>query len=493
MRLKYYFIISFFFNCTCDAQRMDNLWLVGYENFAPIPWGGTNLDFNLGTPNIYYDSLRIMQLNNTEALISDSVGNLLFYTNGIWIADASNDTMQNGNGLNPSSYTSSVYNTGIRVTGADMVLPDPGNSNQYYLIHETPGDVAYPYPDFIYYSIIDMNLNNGSGGVVSKNQVIVADTFLLGNVNACKHANGRDWWVMFPEKSDSTIYNVYLLTPDGFIYQSKQIMQPLYGQSAFSPDGLTFASYDSYTDLAVYDFDRCSGIFSNTRQVLINDSMAGFGISFSPDSRKIYTSSVEYIYQFDLDKPSLADFDTVAVWDSTYSPSPPFATIFFTQYLRPDGKIYITTGNSTLTLHTIDYPDSSGISCQVNQHSVVLPTLNNSTCPTYINYYLGPVVGSVCDSLSVGLNEPGGVVNLNVSVSPNPAKEQFYLGYSLPGNKDGWLDISDASGRVIVHRRLYWSTTSLLMYTDILNSGCYFARVTSDVGATQTKRLIVLK
>ncbi|CAN5583669.1 hypothetical protein BH11BAC2_BH11BAC2_08990 [soil metagenome] len=155
--------------------------------------------------------------------------------------------------------------------------------------------------------------------------------------------------------------------------------------------------------------------------------------------------------------------------------------------------IYITTGNSTLTLHTIEYPDSSGMACQVNQHSVTLPTYNNSTCPTYINYYLGPVVGSVCDSLSVGLNEPSGTIDLSVSIHPNPAKDQFYLGYSLPGNKDGWLDITDAGGRVIIHRRLYWSNKSLLLYTTELNSGCYFVKVTSDLGATQMKCLMVLK
>ncbi|MBL0072630.1 MAG: hypothetical protein IPP34_12865 [Bacteroidetes bacterium] len=33
-------------------------------------------------------------------------GNILFYTNGIYISDATGDTMQNGSGPNPSVYTS---------------------------------------------------------------------------------------------------------------------------------------------------------------------------------------------------------------------------------------------------------------------------------------------------------------------------------------------------------------------------------------------------
>ncbi|CAN5519364.1 hypothetical protein BH11BAC2_BH11BAC2_20620 [soil metagenome] len=495
MRIVRLVFISILINTACIAQRVDNMWLQGYANSFPIPFGGSNLDFNFGAPNIYYDSLRDMQLDFTLGLISDSVGNLLFYSNGVWIADATNDTMQNGSGLNPSSYTTSVYNTGIRVTAADMLLPDPGNPNQYYLIHETPGDTVYPYPDFLYYSKIDKTLNNGKGKVISKNQVICSDTLDLGQVLACRHANGRDWWIVFPEYRSPNYY-VYFLNPNGIIFHSKQsigIRNYSSGQATFSPDGTKYASYDTYTDLEVFDFDRCTGVFSNPQNVSVNDGVVGFGVSFSPDSRIIYASSVYWIYQFDLDKPDIADYDTVAVWDSTYSPSPPFAALFFTQYLRPDGKIYVGTGNGTQVYHTIDYPDSSGVACNVSQHSVPLPTIHSNSCPTYINYYLGPVVGSVCDSLSVGLTEPSGVVNLNVSITPNPVINQFYLNYHLPGNKDGWLDLSDASGRIIVHRRLYWSTSSLLMYTANLKPGCYFARVTSDMGITETKRLMVLK
>ncbi|MEZ5068912.1 MAG: hypothetical protein R2847_10690 [Bacteroidia bacterium] len=38
------------------------------------------------------------------ANISDAQGNMLFYTNGYYIADASNDTMQNGNDISPTGY-----------------------------------------------------------------------------------------------------------------------------------------------------------------------------------------------------------------------------------------------------------------------------------------------------------------------------------------------------------------------------------------------------
>ena len=64
----------------------------------------------------------------------------------------------------------------------------------------------------------------------------------------------------------------------------------------------------------------------------------------------------------------------IATWDSTYSPGPPFATLFGATLLAPDGKIYISTLNSTDKLHVINHPDSLGLACDLVQNGVTLPT-----------------------------------------------------------------------------------------------------------------------
>ena len=46
----------------------------------------------------------------------------------------------------------------------------------------------------IYYSVIDISLNGGLGEVISKNNIALTGLFGWG-LSACKHANGRDWWV----------------------------------------------------------------------------------------------------------------------------------------------------------------------------------------------------------------------------------------------------------------------------------------------------------
>ena len=86
------------------------------------------MDFNSGslTMNIHD---RYMGFTETVGSISNSNGDLLFYSNGIYVANALDDTMQNGTGLNPSAYTSSIIAThGLAIPQGNLVIPFPGDS-----------------------------------------------------------------------------------------------------------------------------------------------------------------------------------------------------------------------------------------------------------------------------------------------------------------------------------------------------------------------------
>ncbi|MBK6894734.1 MAG: hypothetical protein IPH00_16790 [Flavobacteriales bacterium] len=81
-----------------------------------------------------------------------------------------------------------------------------------------------------------------------------------------------------------------------------------------------------------------------------------------PNSRFLYVTSVLDVYQYDTEASDIAaSMVHIAHWDSTYSPGPPFATVFDIAQLAPDGKIYIGTGNSTLRMHVINDPDEPGL------------------------------------------------------------------------------------------------------------------------------------
>jgi hypothetical protein len=399
--------------------------------------------------------------------------------------------MLNGDSLNPSYYTNNNYVRGLNAINSHIPIKMPGSDSLYYLFHQTADHILPYWPEKCYYSIINMNGDNGNGEVIQKNQVFLNDTLAI-QMSACKHANGRDWWIVIPEGYSSGYY-IYLLTPNGLQFVSKQTIGVrwfLYGgQATFSRDGSLYAMYDSRNDLEVFDFDRCSGTFSNPRHVAIYDSMNATGVTISPNNRFIYGSSTYYLYQFDLQ--NLQNYQTFT-WDSFRDPYSNFSTLFYTQELMPDNKIYINTGNGTAFLHVINYPDSLGVACQLAQHSFLLPTINFQSTPYYPNVFLGPVVGSICDSLSVGLSE-NEVQSASLRLNPNPAASQVWVNYNFPNNKDGWLEIYDTMGKLILKRRLYWSTTQLLVYlNEIKSSGVFVARVFDDGGMfVSSKKLIV--
>ena len=107
---KYLIVFCLFLLCRFDIaaqQGISNIWLLGYSSSGVPPAGISHFDFISGGAVITYDSIG-MEFNHTHANISDAQGNLLFYTNGVFIADATNDTMQNGSGINPGAYSNLV-------------------------------------------------------------------------------------------------------------------------------------------------------------------------------------------------------------------------------------------------------------------------------------------------------------------------------------------------------------------------------------------------
>jgi hypothetical protein len=471
------------------GQGINNIFMYGY-----FDGGRGYMNFSSGFPITYYDTLRQINMNVANANIAGQSGNLLFYTNGVVLCDSTNNVMQNGNALNPSTYTTNWTHYGLRLSQTDLVLPIPNDSNKYYLFHETiNNDSAFEVYE-IYYSIIDMSLNSGLGSVTQKKVSFFQDTLAVGNLTACKHANGRDWWLIVPEHGHPSYYS-FIVSPYGIQYISKQTIGNRFydGQVSFSPDGTHYGMYDADTDIEIFDFDRCTGNFSNYRYAGINDSMFGIGFSFSPNSKIAYASSAHSLYQVNLDSTDIStSLNIVASWDSTYNPFPPIETGFFFQQLASDGKTYIATTGTTQFMHIINFPDSAGMNCNVLQHALYFgdSVYNWNSVPNHPNYFLGPVVGSVCDSLT-GMHEHFDEI-INFQIKPNPARDLISISYLLPQNKSGMFEMYDMVGKKIYSLCLPpWSTLQRIE-TSEMASGVYIGVITSNKRKTE-KKIVVIK
>jgi hypothetical protein len=449
------------FSVNILAQGLNNLWLGGYANWAAPPNGGVDLQFQGGSL-VISSATRDIGYKRTTANITDMNGDLLFSTNGVIVANALGDTMLNGDGLNPGDYVE-MYPEGIHAIQGALILPKPEDPSTYFLFHMTVDDQVGLNAEQLYLTTIDMSLDGWFGGVVSKNQPILIDDLNVGRLTAVRHANGRDWWVFCHKINTDTFYRL-LVTPNGVSVDGTQSIGATRpadnGQACFSPDGSQFAYYwgEPGTDLDLFQFDRCTGQFSDPIYIPIDDYDGGGGVAFSPNSRFVYVSSVFDVYQFDTQAGDIAvSVVNVAHWDSTYSPDPPFATLFNLAQLAPDGKIYIGTGNSTFHLHVIHDPNEPGLSCNMEQHGIELPRWFSNSLPNHPNYHLGPIDGSVCDSL--GINEGIEAIDMVISLHayPNPSDGAFTITYP-PQADAGLLEVRDLSGRSVLRDRVpQWS------------------------------------
>ena len=398
------------------AQKHDNIWVLGYYGQSPHPdLGGIFLDFNQASLLIY-DVDTGMDFNFTDASICDAQGKLLFYTNGIYIADATHEVMENGDSINNAGLTYQYTETGLPVPQGVLVLPAPGNDSLYYLFHGPidfgPNGLNTHIPK-LFYSKVNMNLNGGLGAVIEKDHLLIEDTLAIGKLTACKHANGRDWWLLV-RKDERFSRNVYrlLLTPQGVLNMGKQDAGPdiIYpngavGNVVFSPDGTKYVSHEIRFNprnaIDIYDFDRCTGELQHLEHFTMDDSifLTG-GASVSPDSRLLYIVTHVSIFQFDLLAADIeATRNVVAEYDGFIGY--PYPSKFGIPQIGSNGKIYIASYATDTFMHVINTPNQPGLGSHVAQHSIGLSNLNDKSIPNFPNYRLGPLDGSPCDTLGL--------------------------------------------------------------------------------------------
>jgi len=396
-----------FLGCSLFAQDHDYVWLTGYQSFSSDSnLGGTVIDFNEYPPIIYRED-RDLNIDATMASYCDSSGVLQLYTNGIKIVGASGQILENGDSLNLGIYANINYNGGYRLAQSEFFLELPTRSDTIFLLHESTDfhpvtGIAITYLNV---SKIKVDGDNENSIVYSKNEVLLHEPDrALGFLTAAKHANGKDWWIFICIKGQNKYFR-FILSPEG-ISQGQEIeLTPTMsnilseGILVFSPDGTKFARYEATYGIYFYDFDRCTGEFSNPKYISMAGAPLGGGLSFSPDSRYLYATSATEVFQIDTWASNMnASKKTVAQYDGYQSP---FGSTFFLSQLAPDGRIYLNCTNGENVLHAIQSPNKPGLSCDVRQHSVQLPTYNAFTMPHYPNYRLGPLDGSPCDTLGL--------------------------------------------------------------------------------------------
>jgi Secretion system C-terminal sorting domain len=430
-------IIFFVGYSNAFAQKQDYTWPIGYQS----EWIGTTgetIDFNFNPPKVD-SAINKVQTFRVSSAMCDSVGNLILYTNGRNICNKAGLLLLNSENLNDCDIDWGCY-----FTQAALILPYPKHVNQFIQFANNYTQIRYnginQYVSLpLNYSIIDMNTPQGRGTVIQKNISILNDTMMLGELTACRHANGRDWWVLI-NKHQSTVWYRLLVSPNGVQVMGSQDIgfqkfERGFGQSVFSPNGNWFAigqvawspTYNNFFEL--FQFNRCTGLLTQNTILRVLDTAGVLGVAISANSRYLYTCTLGALHQFDLQASNIgASKIKIADYDE-YKTNRNFPSYITIPQLAPNGKIYIATYPTTNVLHVIEAPDSAGLACNFRQHAIPLPTYN-SAVPNYPNFRLGRLIGSSCDTLYSPTNELNKPLD-KLKVFPNPVSNILKIDLSL--------------------------------------------------------------
>ncbi len=484
-------LISLFIQSGVSAQKYDNNWLVGYNfDIPPAPFNNSRLNFSGDTVKVTHEKTLCNFWLTISISISDSSGNFLFYSDGCKIVGKDNKILVNGDGLNPGEIADSYCPDGYPLIAGGLVLPTPHKPNEYeflnYLLKSTDKYGNRPLNLLNHH----ISLNSGKGVVDSKNISILADTFAKGNMSACKHANGMDWWIIAPRVKSNSYYNI-ILDKDGFLLKGIQNVGPIYdyisdwsGQSVFSPNGKKYARFDRGNPLTIFDFNRCDGTLSNPIHLDIldsNDTLAlGCGLAFSASSRFLYALSGCLIYQFDMEANDILASKTIVGngWKKEYTAN------FYLAQLAPDNKIYMSSASEGTSLHVIESPDLKGLACNVKEYGLKLYEKQLGALTFYPNYRLGPLEYSCDDTLKMKVEQ-------KIVVFPNPSIDKLKVLIKGVEFNDISFKLYDVLGRLVYQK----SIEEQLSFLDIsfLPSAVYFYQVSSNSDVLKKGEIIVIK
>ncbi|MBK6730271.1 MAG: T9SS type A sorting domain-containing protein [Bacteroidetes bacterium] len=481
MRSKFLFILLVLLHQQVFSQNRAINWAFG---------DSAGLNFTTEPPTPFLSSIVMYE---PCASISDDTGNLLFYTNGKTIWNAAHEIMLNGNFLDIGVGTLSSCTQGV------LIIPDPGDSNKYYVFHH---DLNY-----LKYTIVDMSLEDGLGLVTSKNN-IASELPFTEKLQAVRHANGRDWWLLIESlkevdvSSDLINFYSFLISPSGIslpsihegtILPDQETIYIFIGQMKFNQQGTMLACTNGRS-VNLYNFDRCSGYLSHLYTIdsifIGNNSDAIYGLEFSQLGAKLYITKAGeagkgYIFQYTIDSISdiKATQQIIYIQDETGTNEKYLDQL----QIALDGKIYIAMVDVLITtthLCVINEPELTGMACNFDTLTIDAGNEIILGLPNMPNYNLGVMEKSGCDT--IGTTAINTINNNAIQLYPNPAHNYIYLKQAPQGLVQ--IHIADIYGKEV----LYVNQQS----TDVINistlpSGLYFITITQENAMLITQKLVV--
>jgi hypothetical protein len=455
--------------CLCNAPRKGNIYKFNSDSLEQI------IDPSCLPLSTFYSS---------ATFCNKHTGELIFASNGWRMVNSDNQIISHKLWFSNMPHPGGPDSTNVDITAGPLFLPHPGDSTKAYLFYgQYTGysiqSLSFQADKYFTFALLDIP----SKSLISKNNVLLTDTSSYGDIQACRHANGRDWWIIKPDIY-SNKYFIGLLTPQGL--QMTNVMVPnapnsirCNTSSKFNIQGTKYIHYNGGFSRVVheYDFDRCTGTLSKFVLHDISDSISPSdgslaSISISPDGSKFYiqrNASIIYnllqgLFQVDLATDSIR---LIARYAGTPQMMPNGRKMLFFE------PIYINGTLTDYSISEISNPNDSFENLNIHHYKYTHPNAFLGIAPSNFAYMrLGADTLSICDSLSVitkryKANEPIGLV-----VFPNPATNKLNLVFDK--NSIGKIIINDALGKEVYSYTINNPNIELQIDISNFNSGIYY-------------------
>tara|TARA_R100000951_G_scaffold95527_2_gene84605 strand:+ start:222 stop:1712 length:1491 start_codon:yes stop_codon:yes gene_type:complete len=402
-------------------------WYFGY---------GAGLDFSSGEPVPLTDGQTNMDSHESSFVANDDEGNLLFYGNFGNIWNKNHEVLAGSENFGATESVTQI-----------QCIKQPGNDSLYYIFH--PVDIQ---PGTIYYSIININADNGLGALISS-QELVSQPATQG-IGAVLHCNGEDVWIATKQHGEKHLLS-WLLTESGLEltpFISNDIVQVPYTENVgvnivFSPNGekacVSYLSGSGTGDWGgssfdLYEFNNCTGEFYNAINI---PHSCVYGINFSPDNSKLYIGSVFDCVLFgnsqnnEFVQYDITDYDATSIINSKYTLLSGGHTAVMDMRNAPDGKMYVCDVDTLrediglFKLGVINAPNALGEQCNYLKDTIDLEgfLLPSGTCEQCHLYGLPEFLPHYFNGLEPTTSVYEFKEKLQVSCYPNPVNETLTI------------------------------------------------------------------
>ncbi len=423
-------------NVQVNAQNENANWLIGYKRGAQaldIIYQVTINDTGIVEQKAIPFNGACLTSGNSATYSDPETGELLLFSNGMTIYNKDMEIIENGNELYLTELGMKRKNNKSGIVGPfhTYFIPDPGNKNRIYFFNSPVIGFEPIISLKLYYSIIKKDSLGKFHLLNPENPIFYTQSQNHYMPMFIRHANGRDWWIIcFGLSGD---INFYILDPTGVHFSHLQQVEVGtisdyigYGLGNFQHNSSTLsyfvfdASSDNETypeNLVIMKFNRCTGEFYEIiNKPIHKDSMPILeysnatalldfhATSTSPNGRYLFTASEFDIYQFDLSHPNWYKTrkNIYSVPDSLRGQSS-YGFGIVSMVYGQDGRLYVTHGTSDRWISVINKPYRRGKAVDFKFKAISLPEnmLYYCTTPSTVDFNMGPVDGSPCDTLGL--------------------------------------------------------------------------------------------